>query len=372
MSSETQDFRLDDALLAKVLAVLNAYQDPYLKQGLVDAGMVNKLALEGQRLQLGLVYPYPCQSQYRDTVMAITNALVAACSEIEEVEAEIDLQIKSYSALGNIPPIPNVKQVIAVASGKGGVGKSTTSVNLALALAAEGATVGILDADIYGPSIPMMLGVEGFRPLSPDGKHMTCANAHGISAQSIGFILGEDQAAVWRGPMAAGTLVQLVNETLWQDLDYLVVDLPPGTGDIQLTLSQKVPVSGAVIVTTPQDVALADAQKGVTMFQKVNIPVLGVVENMSFYLCPECGHKDHPFGSHGGQRIADRYGVPLLGALPLNIQIRENMDNGTPSVVAEPEGEVAGIYRDLARKVAAGLALQQVSPVVSIAISDDE
>lgn len=371
MSSASQDYRLNDELLGPVLATLNAYQDPYLKQGLVDAGCVTKLAMNGTQLQLGLVYPYPCETQYRDTVMTLTQAL-AKIDGIDEVEAEMDFKVKSYSATGNIPPIPNVKQVIAVASGKGGVGKSTTSVNLALALAAEGANVGILDADIYGPSVPMMLGVTDFRPLSPDGKYMTCANAHGISAQSIGFLLTDDQAAVWRGPMAAGALLQLVNESLWQDLDYLVIDLPPGTGDIQLTLSQKVPVSGAVIVTTPQDIALADAQKGISMFEKVNIPVLGVVENMSFYLCPECGHKEYPFGSDGGARIAQRYNVPLLGALPLNGNIRENMDQGIPTVVADADGDVAAIYRDIARKVAASLALQQQQSTVSIAISEEE
>ncbi|MFQ6371088.1 iron-sulfur cluster carrier protein ApbC [Shewanella sp. YIC-542] len=371
MSSESQDYRLSDELLGPVLATLNAHQDPYLKQGLVDAGCVKKLALNGTQLQLGLVYPYPCETQYRDTVMALTQEL-AKIAGIDEVEAEMDFKVEAYSATSSIAPIPNVKQVIAVASGKGGVGKSTTSVNLALALASEGARVGILDADIYGPSIPMMLGVTEFRPQSPDGKHMTCANAHGISAQSIGFLLTDDQAAVWRGPMAAGALLQLVNDSMWEELDFLVIDLPPGTGDIQLTLSQKVPVSGAVIVTTPQDIALADAQKGISMFEKVNIPVLGVVENMSFYLCPECGHKEFPFGSEGGSRIAERYHVPLLGALPLNGSIRENMDNGTPTVVADVDGEVAAIYRDIARKVSAELALQQQQGSVAIAISEDE
>lgn len=371
MSSASQHYRLSDDLLAPVLAILDAHQDPYLLQGLVSAGCVNKLDIEGKRLLLGLVYPYPCMTQYRDTVMTITKAL-AVLDAIDEVECEIDFQPATISALSAVDPIPNVKQVIAVASGKGGVGKSTTAVNLALALAAEGASVGILDADIYGPSIPLMLGVTGFKPVSPDGKMMTAAEAHGITAQSIGFMLGQEEAAVWRGPMAAGALAQLLNETQWPELDYMVIDMPPGTGDIQLTLSQKVPVTGAVVVTTPQDIALADAKKGINMFQKVNIPVLGIVENMSFHLCTECGHKEHPFGSHGGSKMAERYNVPLLGELPLKLNIREDVDKGIPTVVADPEGDVAAIYRDIARRVGAQLALTHVTPSVSISISEDE
>ncbi|MBR9727837.1 iron-sulfur cluster carrier protein ApbC [Shewanella intestini] len=371
MSNAQTDYQLSDELLPQVLSILDNYQDPYLLKGLVTAGCVSKLAIEGKRLQLGLVYPYPCMTQYRDTVMAVTNKL-AVLDAIDEVECEIDFQPHTYSAITSVPPIPNVKQVIAVASGKGGVGKSTTAVNLALALKAEGAEVGVLDADIYGPSIPLMLGIENFRPQSPDGKMMTAASAHGIAAQSIGFMLADDEAAVWRGPMAAGALAQLLNETQWPELDYLVIDMPPGTGDIQLTLSQKFPVSGAVIVTTPQDIALADAKKGISMFNKVSIPVMGIIENMSFHLCPECGHKEHPFGTHGGSKIAEKYNVPLLGALPLNIAIRESMDVGAPCVVSEPDSEVADIYRSIARKLGAELALQQVQSSVSISISDDE
>ncbi|MGS0675536.1 iron-sulfur cluster carrier protein ApbC [Shewanella sp. 125m-1] len=371
MSSTHPNYHLDDDLLSQVLAILDSFQDTYLNKSLLSAGMVTKLAIEGKRLQLGLCYAYPCQTLYRDIVMAVTKEL-AVLDAIDEVECEIDFQPETVSAISAVEPLPNIKQVIAVASGKGGVGKSTTAVNLALALAAEGASVGILDADIYGPSIPMMLGVEDFKPVSPDGKIMTSAIAHGIVAQSIGFMLDGDQAAVWRGPMAAGALVQLLTETEWPELDYLVIDMPPGTGDIQLTLSQKVPVSGAVIVTTPQDIALADAKKGVSMFQKVNIPVLGIVENMSFHLCPECGHKDHPFGAEGGQKMATRYNVPLLGQLPLQLNIREDMDKGTPTVVADESSQVAGIYREIARKVGAQLALCQAQPKVSISMSDDE
>nr|WP_283165602.1 iron-sulfur cluster carrier protein ApbC [Shewanella litorisediminis] len=362
---------MEEPLKSAVLAVLEAHVEPQLGKGLVSAGMVQKLALNGRRLELGLVYPYPCQSTYKETVMTLTKAL-AKLDVIDEVECEIDLQVPANPGNTNTAPIPNVKNVIAVASGKGGVGKSTTAVNLALALAAEGASVGILDADIYGPSVPLMLGVPDFKPVSPDGKMMTAANAHGIAAQSIGFILDDEQAAVWRGPMAAGALVQLVNETSWPELDYLVVDMPPGTGDIQLTLSQKVPVSGAVVVTTPQDIATLDAKKGISLFNKVNIPVIGIVENMSFHLCPSCGHKEHPFGTLGGSKIAERYHVPLLGALPLNIAIREGMDAGNPSVVAEPSGEIAAIYREIARKVGASLAKTGPQTGVSISISDDE
>ncbi|WP_119968284.1 iron-sulfur cluster carrier protein ApbC [Shewanella japonica] len=371
MSTSHTDYQLSDDLLGPVLSLLDAYQDPYLAEGLVSAGCVNKLAIEGKRLLLGLVYPYPCMTQYRDTVMDVTKKL-AVLDAIDEVECEIDFQPRVFSAIASVEPIPNIKQVIAVASGKGGVGKSTTAVNLALALKAEGAEVGILDADIYGPSIPMMLGLQGFKPTSPDGKMMTAASAHGISAQSIGFMLGDGEAAVWRGPMAAGALNQLLTETQWPELDYLVIDLPPGTGDIQLTLSQKFPVSGTVVVTTPQDIALEDAKKGITMFQKVDIPVLGIIENMSFHLCPECGHKEHPFGTHGGSKIAERYEVPLLGALPLNINIRESMDEGNPAVASKPDSEVAAIYREIARKVGAQLAKQQNKNTVSISISDDE
>ena len=362
------DYRLEDELLGSVLTILDNHIDPYLKKGLVTAGCVVRLALDGKRLQMGLVYSYPCQSQYSDTVMTLTKAL-AKLDAIDEVECEIDF-VASITATA-VEPINHVKQIIAIASGKGGVGKSTTAVNLALAMAQDGAKVGILDADIYGPSIPLMLGVSSFKPVSPDGKLMTAAESFGITAQSIGFMLTDDQAAAWRGPMAAGALLQLINETMWPELDYLFIDLPPGTGDIQLTLSQKVPVNGAVIVTTPQDIALADAQKGINLFQKVNTPVLGIIENMSFHLCPECGHKDHPFGAHGGNKIAERYQVPLLGELPLQLDLRESMDNGAPLVVAAPDCEVAGIYRDIARKIGASLVNQHISQV-SISIEDDE
>jgi ATP-binding protein involved in chromosome partitioning len=251
--------------------------------------------------------------------------------------------------------LPGVKNIVAVASGKGGVGKSTTAVNLALALAAEGASVGLLDADIYGPSLPMMLGIDR-RPDSADGKTMTPLENHGVQVMSIGFLVDQDQAMIWRGPMATQALEQLLRQTNWKDLDYLVVDMPPGTGDIQLTLSQRVPMTGAVIVTTPQDIALLDAKKGIKMFEKVGVPILGIVENMAVHVCSNCGHVEHIFGADGGKTMAAQYGMPYLGALPLDIHIRLQADSGKPTVVADPDGEVAGIYKAIARTVAIGIA----------------
>jgi ATP-binding protein involved in chromosome partitioning len=259
-----------------------------------------------------------------------------------------------------LQPLPNVKNVIAVASGKGGVGKSTTAVNLALALQAEGATVGILDADIYGPSQPRMLGANQ-RPTSQDGQSMEPIVSHGLQSMSIGYMIDEETPMIWRGPMVTHALEQLLRNTRWHELDYLVIDLPPGTGDTQLTLSQKIPVSGAIIVTTPQDIALLDARKGLKMFEKVNVPVLGVVENMSIHICSQCGHEEHIFGEGGGRRMAEQYQVDFLGALPLDIRIREETDSGRPTVIAEPDSRIAQIYREIARKAAARLALQAKS-----------
>ncbi|MBM7074032.1 iron-sulfur cluster carrier protein ApbC [Shewanella sp. 202IG2-18] len=266
--------------------------------------------------------------------------------------------------------LSNVKNIIAIASGKGGVGKSTTSVNVALAMSKLGYKVGILDADIYGPSIPLMLGLETFKPEAIGEKKMTAASAHGITAQSIGFLIDSEDAAVWRGPMAAGALSQLMNETAWPELDYLFVDLPPGTGDIQLTLSQKVPLTGAVIVTTPQDIALADARKGINMFEKVNVPILGLIENMSFHICSSCGNKEHIFGTDGGRRTAEKYQVPFLGALPLNVEIREAMDLGKPPLVATPDTEISLLYSGIAEKIA-NFVVDQTTDSVSISFTDE-
>jgi ATP-binding protein involved in chromosome partitioning len=265
------------------------------------------------------------------------------------------MKIVSHAVQRGVKLVPGIKNIIAVASGKGGVGKSTTAVNLALGLAAEGASVGILDADIYGPSQPIMLGIRG-RPESRDGKSLEPMEGHGIQAMSIGFLIDPDTPMVWRGPMVTQALEQLLNETKWRDIDYLVVDLPPGTGDIQLTLAQRVPVTGAVIVTTPQDIALIDARKGLKMFEKVGIPILGVVENMSLHTCSKCGHEERIFGAGGGERLGKDYDVELLGALPLDIAIREQADSGKPTMVADPDGRIAGIYRRIARRVAVKIA----------------
>jgi ATP-binding protein involved in chromosome partitioning len=256
-----------------------------------------------------------------------------------------------------LQPKPNIKNIIAIASGKGGVGKSTTAVNIALALAAEGANVGILDADIYGPSIPMMLGLSGY-PESVDNKTMTPKMAYGLQTMSIGYLINSDQPMIWRGPMATNTLQQLLRDTNWVDVDYLIIDLPPGTGDIQLTLAQQIPVSGAVIVTTPQDIALLDAQRGLGMFEKVNVPVLGIVENMSMHICSECGHAEAIFGEGGGIAMSEKNKVDLLGSLPLDMSIRKYADSGAPTVISEPNGRAALIYKEIARKTAAKLALK--------------
>ncbi|KAF1707314.1 iron-sulfur cluster carrier protein ApbC [Pseudoxanthomonas sacheonensis] len=278
---------------------------------------------------------------------------------------ENKLRIQSHAVQPGLAPIARVRNVIAVGSGKGGVGKSTTAVNLALALHADGAKVGILDADVYGPSIPTMLGLSG-KPDSPDNKSIEPMRAFGIETMSIGFLVDADTPMIWRGPMATSALTQLFTDTLWGDLDYLLIDLPPGTGDIQLTLAQKIPVAGAVIVTTPQDIATLDAKKALKMFQKVEVPVLGIVENMALHVCSNCGHEEHLFGEGGGQRMAAQYGVPLLGSLPLDIAIREQGDAGQPVVIAAPESAVAQAYRQTARAMAAQLALR---PRASIPIA---
>jgi ATP-binding protein involved in chromosome partitioning len=274
---------------------------------------------------------------------------------VDNVSVNLSMKITAHAVQRGVQLLPQVKNIIAVASGKGGVGKSTTAVNLALALAAEGAKVGILDADIYGPSQPMMMGVEG-RPESADGQTMEPLENYGVQVISIGFLIDKDEAMIWRGPMATQALEQLLRQTNWKELDYLIVDMPPGTGDIQLTLSQRVPLTGAVIVTTPQDIALLDARKGIKMFEKVGVPILGIVENMAVYCCPNCGHTEHIFGADGGKNMAAEYGMDYLGALPLNMQIRVQADSGMPTVVADPDGEISAIYKAVARQVAIKIA----------------
>lgn len=330
--------------------------DPNTETDLVSAKSVKSIDINETNINIKLELGYPAR-RYQDELKALVYQQLQALPGVGTITIEVTVNIVSHAVQQGLKPLPGVKNIIAVASGKGGVGKSTTAVNLALALAAEGANVGILDADIYGPSIPTMLGLSGY-PDSADGKTMLPKISFGIQTNSIGYLIDPDQPMIWRGPMVTGALQQLMNETRWSDLDYLIVDLPPGTGDIQLTLSQQIPVSGAVIVTTPQDIALIDAQKGLAMFQKVNVPVLGVIENMSVHICSQCGHEEAIFGSGGGSAMAEKNKVALLGALPLSISIRENADSGRPTVVSDPDSRPAVIYREIARKMAAKLALK--------------
>ncbi|WP_127477996.1 iron-sulfur cluster carrier protein ApbC [Sulfurivermis fontis] len=342
---------------AQVENAIKQYVDPYMDKDLVSAGCIKNIAIDGDKVTVDVVLGFPAQG-YADELAAAVKGKVEAVAGVAGAAVKVNTLIASHAAQKGVKHIKGVKNIIAVASGKGGVGKSTTSVNLALALAAEGATVGILDADIYGPSQPRMLGVGGTRPESSDGQTLNPVMSYGLQSMSIGYLIDEDTPMIWRGPMVTQALEQLLNDTQWREVDYLVIDLPPGTGDTQLTLAQKVPVSGAVIVTTPQDIALLDARKAYKMFEKVEVPVLGVVENMSIHICSKCGHEEHIFGQGGGQSMAEQYGVPFLGALPLDIRIREEADNGKPTVVAEPDSRIAQIYRDIARRVAAKLALK--------------
>jgi ATP-binding protein involved in chromosome partitioning len=330
--------------------------DPNLEQDVFSAGMVRSIALDGGKIDLCLELGYPAKS-YLEELKAAARANLESLPGVERVNVDASVKIVAHTVQKTLRTLPNVKNVIAIASGKGGVGKSTTAVNIALALQAEGAVTGILDADIYGPSIPTMLGVSGY-PSSEDGQTMQPKISFGLQTISIGYLIDEDQPMIWRGPMVTNALQQLLNQTAWQDLDYLIIDLPPGTGDIQLTLAQQIPVTGAVIVTTPQDIALLDAQRGLKMFEKVNVPVLGIVENMSIHICSNCGHEEAIFGEGGGEMMAKKYHVDLLGALPLDIAIRKFADAGRPSVVADPDGRVAAIYRQIARKMAAKLSLK--------------
>ena len=340
-----------------VEAALRQVIDPYLEQDLVTAKAVKRIAVDGGKVAVDIVVGYPAEGS-KQLLAATVREKIAAIPGVQEANVTVSWSIDTHGVQKGVKPIPGIKNIIAVASGKGGVGKSTVAVNLALALAVEGAKVGILDADIYGPSQPRMLGVKR-KPESKDGKTLEPIESHGLQAMSIGFLIDEETPMIWRGPMVTQALEQLLKDTNWRDLDYLVIDLPPGTGDIQLTLAQKVPVSGAVIVTTPQDIALLDARKGLKMFEKVDVPVLGIVENMSTHVCSNCGHEEHIFGEGGGQRMAKESEVALLGELPLDIRIRAETDGGKPTVIAEPDSNIAHLYRDIARRVAAKLALQK-------------
>jgi ATP-binding protein involved in chromosome partitioning len=339
-----------------VREALKAVIDPNTGKDVVTSRSVTRIDIDGDAVAIEVVLGYPGRTQIEPMTKALETAL-ARISGVSRSRAQVSAKIEAHAVQRGVKLVPGIKNIIAVASAKGGVGKSTTATNLALALAAEGATVGILDADIYGPSQPMMLGISG-KPESKDGKFIEPMMGYGIQAISIGFMIGADTPMVWRGPMVTQALEQLLNQTKWRDVDYLVIDLPPGTGDIQLTLAQKVPVTGAVIVTTPQDIALIDARKGLKMFEKVGIPILGIVENMSIHVCSNCGHQEAIFGAGGAEKMCKDYGTELLGQLPLDIRIREQADSGKPTVVADPTSAAADIYRRIARRVAVKLADQ--------------
>jgi len=336
----------------QVESAIKEYIDEYLEQDLVAAKSVKNIAVEGEKVTVDILLGFPADG-YKAKLAEVLSAKIKAAGA-SDVTINISHRIDAHAVQKGVTPVAGVKNIIAVASGKGGVGKSTTTVNLALALAAEGAKVGILDADIYGPSQPRMMGINK-KPEQVGDKLEPLVN-YGIETMSIGYMIEEDTPMIWRGPMVTQALEQLLNDTHWQDLDYLMVDMPPGTGDTQLTLAQKVPVAGAVIVTTPQDIALIDAKKGLKMFEKVDVPVLGIVENMSIHICSNCGHEEHIFGAGGGEKMAEEFGVGMLGSLPLDIHIREQSDKGKPTVVADPDGRVTQIYREVARRMAAKLS----------------
>ena len=335
---------------------LREYIDPYMEKDLVSTKALRKVMVDGGQVVADVVLGFPAES-YREELSSRLKEMIESIDGVDQARVNVNYAIQAHSVQKGVKTIPGIKNIIAVASGKGGVGKSTTATNLALALSAEGARVGVLDADIYGPSQPRMLGIKG-KPESKDGRTLEPLVSYHIQTMSIGFLVDEETPMIWRGPMVTQALQQLLNDTNWDNLDYLVVDLPPGTGDVQLTLAQQVPVTGAVIVTTPQDIALLDARKALKMFEKVEVPVLGIIENMSIHICSNCGHEEHIFGEGGGQRMSEEYDVDFLGALPLDKTIREEVDSGRPSVVADPEGRIAQIYKEIARRTAAKLSLK--------------
>lgn len=350
---------LPETLQKALHQIINQLSLPPIEAGELNEKNISQLKLKKGQLNLTLSLPFAAQSLWSALRLELEQQLMQL-EGIEQVTIELTTNITTHSVQGATQPYENVKNIIAVASGKGGVGKSTTSVNLALALSQEGAKVGILDADIYGPSIPTMLNVHD-KPQTKDGESMEPISAYGLQLMSVGFLIDSEEPMVWRGPLVSQTLTQLIRETRWQDLDFLIIDLPPGTGDTQLTLSQQIPVTGSVIVTTPQEVSLIDARKGLKMFEKVNIPILGLVENMSTYICPNCGHEEAIFGQDGGQQMAKQFNVPFLGALPLESRIREEADTGKPTVVADPTSETAQKYRTIALKVGHELSLKRKS-----------
>ena len=345
---------MSELSISAVEAQLSAVHDRYLEKDIVSSKALKDIQVEGGTVSVRIELGYPA-GDYCDELKRAVEASLLSLEQVDVVEVSIGQVIAAHAVQKSLKRIEGVKNIIAVASGKGGVGKSTTSANLALALSSDGAKVGILDADIYGPSMPRMLGMSG-TPESKDGSTLEPMENHGLKAMSIGFLVEEDTPMIWRGPMVTQALEQLLRDTNWGALDYLIVDLPPGTGDTQLTLSQKIPVSGAVIVTTPQDIALLDARKGLAMFEKVEVPVLGVVENMSIHICSACGNAEHIFGQGGGEKMSKEYDVDFLGSLPLDIKIREQADNGNPTVIADPDGKVSGMYREISRKMSARLA----------------
>ena len=338
-----------------ITAHLATCLDPHSGHSFVSDKAIKNIKVTGDAVSLDLVLGYPAQSQHA-ALKAQVEAHLLTLEGVSRAEVTASSQITAHAVQRGVPLLAGVKNIIAIASGKGGVGKSTTTVNLALALAAEGARVGILDADIYGPSLPLLMGAQGMRPDSPEGKSLVPVTRLGVQTMSMGYLVEEDQAMVWRGPMVTQALMQLLNDTRWDALDYLLIDMPPGTGDVQLTLSQKIPVTGAVIVTTPKDIALLDAKKGLKMFEKVGVPVLGLVENMSTHICSQCGHAEAIFGEGGAAKMAAQYGLAVLGQLPLDLAIRQDADQGLPTVAATPDGEVAAIYKAIARRVAVRVA----------------
>lgn len=358
--------------ISAIESTVGQWLDPYLRTDWISSGSVRSLTIDEGAVQLSIELGYPAAGLVQE-YNAQLKELILRIPNVDAVNIEIAWKIAAHEVQPNVKPIANVKNILAIASGKGGVGKSTVTANLAMALAGEGATVGVLDADIYGPSQPLMFGVkEGTKPNIIEQKYFEPIRAHGVQLMSMGILVTEETPMVWRGPMASGALQQLLGQTVWQDLDYLLIDMPPGTGDIQLTLSQSVPVTGAIIVTTPQDIALSDAKKGIEMFRKVNVPVLGVVENMSMHICSECGHSEHIFGHGGGDRIATEYDTELLGSLPLDRNICQHADEGAPIVMSEPQSKIAASYREIARQFAANLSLRQSnSTIPNIVMLDD-